>query len=373
MIPSLTVTERYDSNVFFVPGRNLEDFVTSARPQLDIDHNGRFMEGHLLGGVTANAYAKNPELNYVMAHGGLSLNLDRMIRRMAPRAGLTVADNFQFTPEPSAFAAPPGTGAVPEAFAVGIQAMRANSFSNLGSATGTYALSPTVTLQAGYQHQMRRFGTAFARPEFGGFFRTTFQTVTAGPQWQISPRDAVSLSYQHLRAEFGSGGGFGGGFATDGGLLGWTRELTPSLKANVTGGVTVFAGTGDVQYLANASLDYTYEYGTAELTYARSVFPSFFIAGLPLLSQVARGSASYRAAQNLTLSGQVNYAKNESVPTPILRYESYGAGADASYTITRSMTFSAKYQYNEFMTRFTGRGFEFNRHQVMLTLRMEWK
>src|SRR5467141_1579093 len=68
LVPSLAVSERYDSNVFFVSGRNLEDYVTNVSPQMTVDHKGRLIDGTVRGGGTAEVYVKNPGLNYVAAN-----------------------------------------------------------------------------------------------------------------------------------------------------------------------------------------------------------------------------------------------------------------------------------------------------------------
>src|SRR5438445_9600816 len=51
IIPSVTLSERYDSNVFFVPGGNLDDYVTSVSPQLRVVHMGQLIEGTIGGGL----------------------------------------------------------------------------------------------------------------------------------------------------------------------------------------------------------------------------------------------------------------------------------------------------------------------------------
>src|SRR5438445_5927959 len=238
LVPSLAVSERYDSNVFFVPGGHSEDYVTNISPQVTVDHKGRLIDGTVRGGAAAEVYVKNPGLNYVAANGGVTLNLDNAVAQLVRGAGLKLADTFYFTPQPPAFVAP-GTGSqVSEAFVRGIQAARANSFSNAGSAIGSYALSPRVDLQATYMHQRIHFGTAFVSPTTGRFFNTTFQTATAGPQLKISPLDTLTLNYQYQQAAFSQGSG-GGGFHTHGGITGWTRSFTPTLKANVAAGMTV--------------------------------------------------------------------------------------------------------------------------------------
>src|SRR5437899_2771009 len=81
LVPSLAVSERYDSNVFFVPGGNLEDYVTKISPQVKVDHRGPLIEGTVQGGATAEVYVKNPGLNYVAANGGVNLNLDNAVEQ----------------------------------------------------------------------------------------------------------------------------------------------------------------------------------------------------------------------------------------------------------------------------------------------------
>src|SRR3989442_5992798 len=224
LVPSLVVSERYDSSVFCVPGGHLEDYVTNISPQVKVDHKGRLIDGTVQGGATGEVYVKNPGLNYVALNGGVTLNLDNAVAQLVRGAGLKLADSFYFTPQPPAFVAPGTGGQVSEAFVRGIQATRANSFTNAGSVIGSYALSPRVDLQATYMHQKIHFGTAFVSPTTGQLFNSTLQTVTAGPQLKISPLDTLTLTYQYQQADFSQGGG-SGGFHTHGGSMGWTRAF----------------------------------------------------------------------------------------------------------------------------------------------------
>src|SRR6478752_2818385 len=52
IIPSISVSERYDSNVYFVQGSRLEDYVTSVTPRLKVVHTGELIQGTAVGGVT---------------------------------------------------------------------------------------------------------------------------------------------------------------------------------------------------------------------------------------------------------------------------------------------------------------------------------
>ena len=153
VIPSLTLSERYDSNVFFVPGSNLEDYVTTVSPQLRVIHQRQLVAATVGGGATAEVYAKNPGLNYVAANGLVDLNLDGAMSEMVRGMGLRISDTFYYTPQVPSFAAPTGGGGqISESFVRGIQARRANSFTNVGTVAGSYAMTPLVTLTSTYSN-----------------------------------------------------------------------------------------------------------------------------------------------------------------------------------------------------------------------------
>src|SRR5438445_13288727 len=106
LVPSLAVSERYDSNVFFVSGRNQEDYVTNISPQVTVDHKGRLIDGTVRGGATGEVYVKNPGLNYVAANGGITLNLDNAVAQLVRGAGLKDSATLYFTQQPPAFVTP---------------------------------------------------------------------------------------------------------------------------------------------------------------------------------------------------------------------------------------------------------------------------
>jgi len=371
LVPLLAVSERYDSNVFFIPGRNVEDYVTNISPQVTVDHKGRLIDGTVRGGATAEVYVKNPGLNYVAANGGMTLNLDNAVSQLVRGAGLKLSDTFYFTPQPPAFVTPGAGSQVSEAFVRGIQAARANSFTNSGLATGSYNLSPRVDLQATYMHQRIHFGTAFVSPTTGRFFNTTFQTVNAGPLLKVSPLDRATLTYQYQQADFSQGGG-SGGFHTHGGSMGWTRAFTPILTANVMGGMTVIEPSNRVQYQGGVSVEGKFQNTDASLSYSRGVYPSFFNTGLPLLSQVVTATVSHRVTALLTVTANGNYAKNESVPAGTLAFESYWVTVGLNYRVSRILTATLSYTNSEYKSQSSGQLSRFDRNMVMIGLTAEW-
>ena len=374
VIPVLTVAERYDSNVFFIQGRNLEDYVTTITPQLRIDHSGRLVSGSLIGTLTGEAYVKNPGFNYVAPSGALNLDLDNLVGALDRRAKLKVTDSFMYTPRPLAFLGPAPTEG-PDTFIRGIQASRANSRTNMAMATAAYELTPVVTMQGSYTHSIMRFGTILVQRNASAFFDTTYQSYSFGPQFRVTPLDVLSVNYQGSHSEFGQAGVFHSSFKTQGGTVGWNHMFTPTWTASGSVGLTqIGTGTSAITtYLADASLEWKHEHGMAMIRYSRSVFPSFFLVAVPLLSQVISVSGTYNVSGNLSLTGSANYAINESTTGQVpLKFESYSTSASLNYAITRSVSAIASLTHSKFNQSFAGSDSTFNRNVVSLSLRGEW-
>ena len=377
IIPSLTIAERYDSNVFFVRGSNLQDFVTTVTPRVVVEHTGRLISGTLTGTVVGEHYVRNPGLDYIAPSVAINLNLDNLLAKIDRRAQLTISDRFAATPQPLAFIGPQTGNDVPDSFARGIQASRANTRTNMVMAIGSYMLTQASSMQVTYMRSTREFGQTFATPTVGGFFNTTYQTINAGPQLRVTPFDTFGLNYQYLQSNSTRGTdetSVSSGFSTQGGTVTWNRILTQSLTANAAGGVTVVGhgSTQSIQYLANAQLQWEHQNGFVKLIYSRSIFPSFFIVPTPLLSQVVSLSGSYNFTSHLSATGVVSYALNEAVGPVQLRYESRSESISLNYTITRWLTGIATVRRSDFTTMSGGTEFAFNRNIVILSLRGTW-
>ncbi len=380
VIPSLKLSERYDSNVFFVQGANLEDYVTTVSPQVKVVHRRQFVEGTISGGVTAEAYVKNPGLNYVAGNGLLDLNLDRAMNELVRGLGLRIFDTFYYTPQPPAFAAPTAGSNVPPDFVRGIQVQRANSHFNFGTAEASYSISPVLDIVATYRDQRVRFGNPIPAPDgtiTASFIDTTFQSVTAGPVIKTSPLDTVKLWYLYQKGLFDFSGETPS-FSAQGAIAGWTRSITPTLKASVEGGMVVLNissnVSSNVQPLATASLEWRGRNTDLTLSYSRVVAPSFFGTPTPLLSQVVTGTVAHRVTQSLVLSLNANYALNYSIPdSSLLQFTSYAVTPSIDYKINRALTATLSHTRSEFLQEFSLQELRFERNVVLLSLFAEWK
>jgi hypothetical protein len=377
IVPILTIAERYDSNVFFVPGENVQDYVTTVTPQVRVEHTGRLVAGTLTGTLVGEHYAKNAGLDYIAPSAAINLNLDNLLGQIDKNAKLTITDRFAATPQPLAFIGPQTGNEVPDAFVRGIQAARANTRTNMVKAIGAYELTPASSLQLSYMYSTFEYGQKQATPTLGGFFNTTYQTLTGGPQVRVSPVDTLGVNYQYVQSSFTSGSGMTSatsGFTTHGGTATWQRLLTPTLIFNGAAGATVMQGIGapTLQYLADAQLEWKFQNGGAKLHYSRTIFPSFFIAATPLLSQVTTLSVSYTLTADLIASSAISYAINESVGNALLRYESKSASLSFNYLITRWLTGIAAVRVSSYNSKFGATEMDFDRNTVTLSLRGAW-
>ncbi len=371
LIPGLSVSERYDSNVLFATGRKTEDFITTVAPDLRAVYKGRPIEGSLSGTLIVASYAKNSNLDFVAASTTLALNLDQLVGRLDPRAKLQVAESFFFTPELPAFVSA-AAGFNP--FATGIQPQRVNTYTNAASANGSFELSTITTLQAAYTHSILKFGNQFGNPQQGALFETTFQTVNAGPQFKLTHEDTLSLTYQYQQADF-VGGGFPG-FTTQGGTVGWARILNQRLTMKLTAGAADIEPVNRVTFIGDVSLVWrAAQNSTFTFSYSRSVLPSFAVAALPLESQIFRVQLTHQLLEQLTMTAVADYAYNQSTVTgQHLLFRSYDGVFGLNYAINRFLTGSLTYTYNKFLQSFSSLGAtSFDRNQVLLTLRAEWQ
>lgn len=373
IIPSISVSERYDSNVFFTnTSQNAADYVTTISPMVNIRRQTRLINfsGSLL--ASGNFYVRNPSLNYASVTANVSASLDALMARFVKRTTLSVSDFFTYTPQPPAFYAPPASGAgagIAEDFARGIQAVRANSLINVFGMNGAYSINPTVNLIGNIQHQYMRFGSAFAPTVGGGFFNTQYLTASLGPQFVVTTKDRISVNANYSAVSYASSG-----FQLAGATVGWQRKLSQRFSFNVNAGVTKFLSGGQsLQYVGSGQLSWQERSTVTTLSVSRSVFPSFYVTSTALVSNVVTLTVNHQFTERLSGSVNGNYAQNQSVSGPNLNFTSYSGSLNINYLFTKRLVGTASYTRFVSNSSFAGTQFDFNRDVIALTVRYEWQ
>jgi hypothetical protein len=373
IIPSISISERYDSNVYFTTTNvNPADYVTTITPMVNIRRQSRLIDlsGSLL--ASGNFYARNPSLNYASVTANVNASLDSLMARFAKRTSLSVNDFFTYTPQPPAFYAPPASGpgaGGPENFARGIQAVRANSLINVFGMNGSYVIDPTIKINGNITHQYMRFGSAFASTVGGGFFNTQFLNASVGPQFAVTTKDNISVNATYSAVSYSSTG-----FQLAGGTVGWQRKVSQRFSFNVNAGVTKFLTSQQpLQYVGSGQLSWQERSTVTTLTASRSVFPSFYVTSTALVSNVITLNVSRQFTERLTGSVSGNYAQNESVSGPTLKFTSYSGSLNINYLFTKRVTGTASYTRFVSNNTFAGGNFDFNRDIILLMVRYEWR
>lgn len=265
VVPSLSVLEQYDSNVFFAPksqlaGKTPDDLITTITPQINLSQRSSQVTMNLSVGAVVQKFVNNPELDNFGFNAATGIDFSRAVNNILPRMKMArIYGTYQFTPSASAFGAGGlGGGIGGGAFGSGgigvtgpvdsglvTQRIRTTLY-NVGAAT-SYALSPTTDFQASYGYSQISFGgnltptTTSTGQTVNTVFDTRTHTISAGPTMRISGADTVSFKYtftQTSQATFGD-------FAFHTGTLGWGRNWTREVSSSVNGGLQLIEPTPD--------------------------------------------------------------------------------------------------------------------------------
>lgn len=260
VVPTISIIEQYDTNVFFTPksqlpaGTKPDDIISIFTPQLNFTQSNTLVKTNLSVGAIIQKFAHNSELDNVGFNAAAGIDLSQAVNRVLPRMrAFRVYGAYQYMPSAPAF----GAGGIGGGFGGGgfggggfgisgpidsgllTQRIRTTMY-NAGF-TDSYSLSPTTDFQTAYSYSQISFGGALTPAAtapgqtLNTVFDTTTHSISAGPTSQISPIDSVSVKYtftQTSQAQFGD-------FTMHGGTLGWGRSWTKEWSSSLNGGLTL--------------------------------------------------------------------------------------------------------------------------------------
>ena len=368
VIPILSISERYDSNVFFVPkipGLKREDYVTSVSPQLYVQDSRHFAFTTLNVGAIGEYYAINQGLNYIGYNAGLASNLTPLVQRYFPGATLRVSDAFTYTPNPpgflngnqahSAIVGNEITDELPvsDQYVRSLQAFRVNTKANTFNINGTYPISPIIGIVGAYSYGTLEFGKNFVPQQQQSnvkFNSLSTHTVTVGPTARLSPRDTLVAAYSYSSTEGQVV------FESHGATLGWLRSLAPNWASRIYGGASLLQQEGTPSQTVGtggASIFWVKGRTNAALTYNAGIYPSYVNSGAALLSNNVSLNATHQILDNLRGSVGGSYGRDISIADssnqPELFFETIQGYSRLTYIISRAAAFNLGYtvSYNK--------------------------
>lgn len=395
-IPSLCVSERYDSNVT-LSSDAVDDYVTHVAPKAMVKHSNQYLTGTLEMGGINETYAKDSRLNFFGGNGALFLSLDKTIKYFLPNASFSIIESGRYTPLPPSFlnpiagTSPSDPGNPQDAFARGIIAFRTNTFSNNASANFSYATSPMTSIGLSYSNAIIRYGSSEINQSVrGALFDITTHTGTISGSSRLSTSDTLNVRYTYSDSKFSSGTtvidgvtssvGVTRSFQSHSPLLGWSRALTPYLTSDLRAGtVIVDSDTSPrplISWAMDAAITFTSPNYPATLSYSRSAFPSVFGEATPVIGNTVSLSASQRLSGDWQLAESANFSQSSgatSVNSDTVKFTTYRAAIDLYYWITRIWSVALSYDYLKFDSKFGGGSSAIDRHAVMLGVKATWE
>jgi hypothetical protein len=359
--PSLTVSERYDNNIFYSSTAKVEDFLTDIAPRVLITSKGREVDVSANLGAMWTEYAENPKLSYFSSQGGLTLNADGLTGRMLRGLGLTVTESYYYTKDFPVFA--PLGGPNPIATG-GIQTTRVTTFGNSAGATASYVLSPRAKVLGGYTHSLLQFS--------GGttpFVNSTTDAWTAGTEYALTPSTTLLGDYFYNRFSFRGDGTLETHVADVGARHQFVQDLTVDGRV----GGTYLPSSDRLTY--NFNVGVTKKFSATEVSgrVLRAVTNSGGLAPLVSAQNVAQLLVTHRLTPVFTATLAGNYATTKSLGSSTVDLKTYSVNPGLTYALARWATLFASYSYFKQDSTAGSVGFSVNRTQATVGLTVTWQ
>jgi hypothetical protein len=372
LIPSFSLTESFDDNIFSTSSGREWDFISRFSPGLQAGYRSEPFTLFVSGGFDAEVFARNPVEDDATSgkHGGLSLRylpvrpltlgLDvgytetRSLTTLLPAlvAPVTVPTTTTTTSTATPAGTPPPTttptsptqppattGPTPAPSPAAPVLVNALEF---GRSRATVL---TVSPSAAYQFTpltAGTFGYTYSHATLEGGAPDTAHSVSLGLSHQFTPLDTGRLGYR--LDVFESPGT--PTTTTHAPTVGWTRQLTPTLTFSFDGGPR-FSSEGGVRPEISASLAYLFKVaeipGQASLAYAHSEGFVIGSAG-PVKTETVSGALSFEPLRSLNVSVGPSITKYSGSTTPDTTV--YAVFAGASYQILKWLAARASYSYS---------------------------
>jgi len=375
VVPYVSVSERYDSNVFFTPTNKQQDFVTNIAAGARVSYRNDMVDTTLRGGIISEVYARNPGLNYVGTNAVLNAALDKAVGKVVRGLGLSISDTVTYSPKPQAWLTPE----VPDnSFISGIQTFRNNSLTNVANVLSTYALTPSDLINASYSYQMLRFYNTqgAVTGAVGGLFNTDVHIFQSGLDHQINPSNTIGASYQHQQMSFQlNTGGPSSGVDVDGAMATWRTVVAREWTVRVSPGISLLSSLpGEPQWTMLASLEWRTPMITTITSYNRSIQPTFFQTGSAMISDSVALSIYHSLTSQWSIGGQGNYARSSALGAESgnVQFDSYGGRSFVSYIFYPGLIASATATWDRFTFGAANSVNVVSRQTAVLSLTAEW-
>lgn len=351
LTPSITVSERYDDNIFFEETDIDTDFITAIAPQLTASYRTQAVEMASELGAGVELFAQHTELNKLQYRANVRLNIAQFMKNTS----LSVSDVFRFSPEPPAFL----VADEEEVTTGGIRVPRGDSLSNSVRIGLIRKISPRSDGNIRYTHTTR----AFEEPLL---VDSTEHSIQVGLSRQVKLRDRLNTGYQYQlflpdkteKSESHTGS------------IGWDHQFTQTFSANMGAGSSYVITDLDDALVFSGSFNVSrrFELTRLNLGYSRSISTTSGLSSEPITSQVVSATINSSLTRQLTVNLSQNYATNRSTITDDVDLTSWQTRIRLTMWLRPWLSAEAEYSYFSQHSGGPGSGREFNRNQALVSL-----
>jgi hypothetical protein len=321
--PSLTISERYDSNPFFSGNDEVvvDDYITSISPLITFDTLGEMFA--LSGSYRLDAilYHDQQSLNFLAHNASLELG-----KELTKTSSVSASDTLTITEDSI------------EALGINIQTNRTGIINNLFTLSASHQLSPNTTLEASFTNGFSEFDDPSLTDT-----RTDSFTLTALYGSSLGRETKVNYTFSNYSYDT-----LGQKSHTDTHALnvGVTERVRPDTSVEISGGVVYTPEFADrVDWSASLTLAYDLPRTQASLGYIRNVAHTSAFSNEISISDRGFLVLKYSPLTSLTLGFSDTLLHYRSRPSGDVDISSHRTGLDVTWRPYRWMSMGLGYSH----------------------------
>jgi len=292
LTPSLTIGGIYDSNINFSNSTtdvNGSDYIALLKPGLVFTRESKRFSLTSFYIFEAKLYANNSTLNFFTHNGSIEMH-----EAITPKTSVGAIDTVRFSQETA------------DAFNIGIQTQRTNTFLNTASIDLSHLFTEKTSGTLSYTNSLLQF-------QDPAFSDTRTDTASTSASYALTTTTTLTGSYDFTN--FTSNTATGNiTTATHTASLGFSTKPTPSTALALSGGV-IYTDVlnSHLNWSAAASASKTFKNASVKLGYSRSINNSIGLSSQIIAGQTYSIETTYKLGSSNLLSLSGFYFKDKSI------------------------------------------------------------
>jgi hypothetical protein len=336
LVPSLSLAEEFDDNVFITSTNKSSDFITRFTPGIELGYRSEPFTLLVRSSVDTEIFARNSALDDVAARKRAALALKYLPNRLLT---LGLDTSYIETSTPSGLV---GTA--------GLQFARTKATELFVIPYALYQFTPADSARLQYTFSR---DTVAGESLLPGASLVAGGVTTAGGVTDYTHRIDPSFAHQFTTLDTGALHYRASIFETQGArtvlsqapMAAWVRQLTPLTSFTIRGGPR-FIDDGSVQPEVYARLDHQLRFAKVGLEYVRTDGILLGHPG-PVETESVTGNVEFEPLRLLTVKVQPTYTRIfDGVLQRTSTLRVYGVAATAEYPITSWLTARLTYKFS---------------------------